>query len=146
MICKEVQKKINAYLNKELNEKQLLAFELHTKDCASCQYLIGEVKSTMAILDRSETLSADPFMFTRIQAQIGNRSTERNRNWQKVLQPLAITLILFLGLFIGISLGSKYYNDSLQLNAEEYVLDIQDGDLYFNALAFESIESFLLTE
>ncbi len=146
MICKEVHKKINSYLSRELDSKQLQAFELHLKDCTSCRQLISEVKSTMSLVDRPEKLLADPFMFTRIQAQIENRDVETSRNWKRVLQPIAIAMIMGIGLFSGISLGSKYYTNSFQLNAQEYVTDSQDEDLYLNALAYESIESFLLTE
>ncbi len=146
MICKEVHKKMNSYLSEKLNKATFNEFELHLKDCASCRQIISEVKNTMTLADRTEELSADPFMFTRIQAQIENRSTERNRSWQKVLQPIAVTMIMLVGLFAGVSLGSKYYNDSLQLNANEYVLESEDEEIYLNALAYESIETFLLTD
>lgn len=146
MICKEVHKKMNSYLSQELASEQLQAFELHLKDCASCRQLISEVKSTMSLIDRPEKLSTDPFMFTRIQAQIENRNSETSRNWKRVLQPIAIAMIMCIGLFSGISLGSKYYSNSFQLNAEEYEIESQDEDIYLNALAYESIESFLLTE
>lgn len=146
MICKEVHKKMNSYLSQELAPEQLQAFELHMKDCASCRHSISEVKTTISLLDKKKKLSADPFMFTRIQAQIENRDIITSRNWQKVLQPVAIAMIMGLGLFSGIGLGSKYYNDSFQLNAEETEIGKQDDDLYLNVLAYESIESFLLTE
>lgn len=144
MICKEVHKKMNSYLMLELSKDQLKAFELHLKDCASCNRLISELKSTMSLVDHTEKLKADPFMFTRIQAQIENRNTETTKSWKKILQPIAIAMIMSVGLFSGISLGSKYYNDSFQLSAEES--EIEDQDLYLNVLVFESIESFLLTE
>ena len=32
MICKEVHKKMNAYLNRELDQKELVDFELHLND------------------------------------------------------------------------------------------------------------------
>lgn len=146
MICKEVHKKMNSYLNQELVENQLPAFELHLKDCASCRHILGEVKSTMSLLGHTKKLSADPYLFTRIQAQIENKNNEIGWDWKKVLQPIAITMIMGIGLFSGISLGSKYYNDSFQLNAEESIIESQDEDLYLNVLAYESIESFLLTE
>jgi predicted anti-sigma-YlaC factor YlaD len=146
MICKEVHKKMNSYLNQELAAKQLQAFELHLKDCASCRQIINEVKTTMSLIDRTEKLSSDLFMFTRIQAQIENRYPESSRNWTRLLQPIAIAMLMGIGIISGISLGSKYYSNSFQLHAEEYEVDSQDEDLYLNALAYESIESFLLTE
>lgn len=146
MICKEVHKKMNSYLSDELATEQLTAFELHLTNCASCRYLISEVKKTISLFDKTEKLSADPFMFTRIQAQIENRDVKTSRHWQKLLQPIALAIIMGVGLFSGISLGAKYYNDSFQLNAEASEIGYQDDDLYLNALAYESIESFLLTE
>ncbi len=146
MICKEVHKKMSSYLSQELNEKQLQSFELHTKDCASCRQLISEINTTLSFVDRTDNLSADPYMFTRIQAKIENRDTKISRNWKRVLQPIAIVLFMGVGLFSGISLGSKYYNDSFYQNAENAQTDSQDEDIYLNALAYESIESFLLTE
>lgn len=146
MICKEVHKKMNSYLMQELNEKQLQPFELHLKDCPSCKQIIGEVQRSMSLINHTKKISADPFMFTRIQAHIENHNTEINRSWKKILQPIAIAMIMGVGLVSGISLGSKYYNDSFQLNAAESEFLSQDEDLYLNALAYESIESFLLTE
>jgi hypothetical protein len=146
MICKEVHKKMNSYLSDELATEQLTAFELHLTNCASCRYLISEVKKTISLVDKTEKLSADPFMFTRIQAQIENRDVKTSRHWQKLLQPIALAIIMGVGLYSGISLGAKYYNDSFQLNAEASEIGYQDDDLYLNALAYESIESFLLTE
>lgn len=146
MICKEVHKKMNSNLLQELNEKQLQSIEFHLKDCASCRQIFSELKNTMSLLDQTKTLVADPFMFTRIQAHIENQHTETNRNWKKILQPIAIALIMGVGLVSGISIGSKYYNDSFQLTAAESEFLSQDEGIYLNALAYESIESFLLTE
>lgn len=143
MICKEVHKKMNSYLSGELSGSLLKDFESHLEDCASCRQIIDEVKSTLALAKKQDQIKADPYMFIRIQAKIENRAEKRNKNWQRVLQPIAVGMIVLFGLFAGINLGSEYYNENIS-GQEEYMDEF--GDIYFDALDFESIENLLLTE
>lgn len=146
MICKEVHKKFNSYLNQTIDKKHKRKLELHFQDCTSCNRILSEVKSTMNLLERVEILSADPFMFTRIQPKLEAQIDKSKQTLQKILHPVVLTLILLLSLFIGIGLGSKYHNNSNQNDLKNIIGKELDDELYFNALAYDSIESFLLTE
>ncbi len=143
MICKEVHKKMNAYLNRELDQKELVDFELHLNDCTSCRHLINEVKQTMQLAETKKVLQADPFMFTRIQAKLENKATKRPI-WQKVMQPVLVSMILVIGLFAGVAIGSKYYNDKVMLESNS-TETIEQG-VFLNEMAYESLELYLLTE
>jgi predicted anti-sigma-YlaC factor YlaD len=148
MICKEVHKRINSYLNDQLTKVESLDFELHLEGCASCRNIINEVKQTLELANEKNQISANPFMFTRIQQQIINHDNKSTGVWQRVLQPIAAVAIIVIGLSAGIGLGTKYYNDNANYVVESSETDSQlsNDKIYLDAIAYESIESFLLTE
>jgi hypothetical protein len=148
MKCKKIYKKMNSYFGEKLTKLEYQKFELHLKNCASCHNIISEVEHTLNLPNETKQLVADSFMFTRIQQQIINHTRQGTNLWQRVLQPIAAMVIIAIGLTVGIGLGSKYYNDSTNQGFElsDVESQLSNDELYLNAIAYESIETFLLTE
>ncbi len=149
MICKDVHKKYDLFQNDQLSKHEMESMEQHISACADCKWLIDEVNKTMDIANNKELLSVDPFMFTRVQQQIINESTKTVRLWGKFLQPIAASVVIIIGLTIGIGLGSKFYNDSLKSSSEsrEEINTFSSEEVYFEAIDYSSsLEAFLLAE
>ena len=64
--------------------------------------------------------------------------------FQRILQPIAIVALLFVGVFLGIGLGNNY------VSVRENLMDIESetlvADFLFNDVDIESIELFLIEE
>lgn len=132
-------------MNQNLEPKKLELFNSHLEECISCKNLVTEVSATLSSSDNSESLKADPFLYTRLMQEIENRSTAGLAiRFQRILQPIAAAAIIIIGIYVGIGLGNNYSLD------REGFASIEDqtliDDYLFNDIEYESAEIFLLNE
>lgn len=109
MNCKLCQENLEAYQEGRLSSGMMTQVESHLKTCDSCkrlseiQILAGRVISTEKEID------ADPFLATRVMAQIERLDAERFENiplGARILRPALITLSLAAAVLFGIMLGN----------------------------------------
>ena len=146
MNCKEVNKNLIFYIEKELQAERELELQEHLKDCHDCNVLFLNLKETMAIVTKEKAAKPNTFLFTRIQEEISNLEKPRKvflwkRNFIKLLQPVTLSFFLLVGVIFGISMGN-----SIQYQTPEQSMVYQTDEFYLNDLQQETIESFLLTE
>ena len=147
MICKEVHKKMDSYLSNQILGEELKSFESHLEDCTSCKHILQEVKLSLELLDNVKTVETDPFMFTRIQQRIINSYSRESRFFSRILQPIAATLIIGIGLTLGILLGTEYSGKMLdQSNITNDEMEYDGAFLTLDDSEYETMEAFLLNE
>lgn len=145
MKCKEIHNQISPYLGGLLDEKRLELFESHLDGCVLCKQLVNEVSATMISADDEQRLLPDPFLSTRLLQEIENRAENRLfTRIQRILQPVAIVTMLFIGAYLGIGLGNSFRSNQDELIKAESETLI--ADFLFNDIDYESIELFLLEE
>ncbi len=145
MKCKEIHNQINPYLSGLLDDKKRELFESHIEACVLCKQLINEVNATIISADDEQRLQPDPFLATRLLQDIENRKENRLfAKVQRILQPVALVALLFIGAYLGIGLGNSFVSESdgLTINESETLV----ADFLFNDIDYGSIELILLEE
>jgi predicted anti-sigma-YlaC factor YlaD len=145
MNCKEIHKNLNAYLDDHLDTKSRGEFDLHMKECASCNQVVSEVKATLTLLGSSKELEPDPFMHTRIIAEL-ERENEMPWSVQKILQPIMLSVLILTGVYLGVGLGNRFYNeDGFNQRDSEMEFQVSDLEISFDEFNDEMMQ-FLITE
>lgn len=143
MKCKDVHSKLIFFLDEELPVKEMQAVQEHLNDCTDCALFVEDMKKTLSILETEKTPELNPFFYTRVKAKMENRETGRVINRRpvlvRVLQPVAFSIVLLIGIYAGIKLGA-----SGSATTSNTVLAQQDMIPYWNGLDAEPIETFLM--
>jgi predicted anti-sigma-YlaC factor YlaD len=151
MKCSEVQKKLIFYIEKELGNTSTNEIESHLKECKKCNLLYNEMSKTLGILDNMEQLKPNPFFYTRLNEKIKDIDNKESGilfspSFIKILQPIAISLVLVVSLVLGIIIGNEFSKNSyFSDNSIESNLQIYSDNFYLNEIDEESFENFLIT-
>lgn len=143
MKCKELHSKLIFFFDEELPAKEMQAVQEHLNDCTDCALFAEDMKKTLSILETEKTPELNPFFYTRLKAKMESQEVEQVLNRRpvlvQVLQPVAFSIILLIGIYAGIKLGATGTTSKTTT-----VLVEQDMIPYWNELDAEPIESFLM--
>jgi predicted anti-sigma-YlaC factor YlaD len=142
MNCNKIHKSAIAYLEHKLTETEQNDFAGHLAQCQDCREAVGKISKVWLGLNEKPELKFNPYLITRIEAKIQKETQRQARPaWAKVMQPVLASVVVGLGLYLGILLGSTFTeSDQTQLTTENQQL------VGINDLQQESLESFLLDE
>ncbi|WP_321369067.1 zf-HC2 domain-containing protein [uncultured Draconibacterium sp.] len=142
MKCNKVHNKLIFFLGKELPVSEMEQVQKHLDECSECALFAAEMKNTLSILDSDKVTDENPFFYTRVKARLENQ-TEVQLSVRlvlaRILQPVAFSIILLLGIYGGFKLGQAPINDFADNSLSE-----QEMVPYWNELETEPIESFLM--
>ncbi len=150
MKCSEVQKKLIFYIEKELGNSSKNEIESHLRECKNCNLLYSEISKTYGVLDNYKQLKPNPFFYTRLNEKIKEIDKKESGilfrpSIIKILQPIAISLVLVLSLVLGIIIGNEFSNESyFSDNSIESDLQVYSDNYYLNEIEEESFENFLI--
>lgn len=142
MKCKKVHNKLIFFLEKELPVSEMDQVQLHLNECSECALFAAEMKNTLQILDSDKVRDENPFFYTRVKARLENqdeKQPEVRPVLARVLQPMAFSILLLLGIYGGFKLG-----ETPKETLAESSLSKQEMVPYWNELEAEPIESFLM--
>ncbi len=118
MNCKNIQKKLSAYQDKELSEKEMATIEQHLATCSECSQILIEMKDTWKELETVEKFDAAPFFWTRLSGRLDTVDNAVPRNVFNPLQwipaSVAAALVLVFALYTGIYLGKTIFQHSTE--------------------------------
>lgn len=144
MKCKTVQRKMISYSELEFKDKEQEAFFEHISSCQSCNHLYEELQLTYQLIEKKEVLPENPFLLTRIMQKIEERNSEKEAVipvYQRILQPVLLSLLLLVGIFGGIQMGNSY-----EMVETESLSETQSTEYFFNDMQQEKMEIYLLNE
>jgi predicted anti-sigma-YlaC factor YlaD len=142
MNCKTVHNKLIFFLEKELSDSELNLVQEHLESCSECALFAEEMKLTLSILESDKVLEENPYFYTRVKARLENQEQEV---WSgrpvlvRILQPIAFSIILLLGVYGGIKLGQP---NKTELTGS--ILSEQQMIPFLNEMDAEPIEAFLM--
>ena len=142
MKCKNVHSKLIFFLEKELPDSEMKQVQQHLDECSECALFAAEMKNTLQILDSDKVTDENPFFFTRVKARLEKQEEEQPVSRPvlvRVLQPVAFSIILLLGIYGGFKLG-----ESPDATVADSQLSEQEMVPFWNELEAEPIESFLM--
>jgi anti-sigma factor RsiW len=122
MRCRKIKKKLLAFLDGEVGEKEKERIASHLKTCLSC----GEEAKTLSSLsvllrEEKESIKASPYFWNKLEQRIIQAETNKNAfdtflEWlNRTLIPASATAVVVIGLFIGIRLGGTIYTRIAQI-------------------------------
>jgi anti-sigma factor RsiW len=140
MKCKTVHNKLIFFLEKELPEAEMNAVQAHLAGCPDCALFAEDLKKTLSILETDKKPELNPFFYTRVKARLEQPATRLSGRpvLVRVLQPVAFSVILLLGIYAGIRLGNTGSAQGNSLTAQQEMIP------YWNDVDGEPIESFLM--
>ncbi len=142
MKCKKIHSKVIFFLEKELPDSEMIRVKEHLSSCSECTHFVEEMKRTLSIFDEEKSAEVNPFFYTRVKARLQSQEQEVYAGrpvLARILQPLAFSILLIIGIYGGIKLGEPY-KSAVAVN----VLSDQQMIPYLNEMDAEPIETFLM--
>jgi predicted anti-sigma-YlaC factor YlaD len=111
MNCHNVQKKLSAYQDRELDPREQEEISRHLLSCQSCREQYAELDRVWQTLGEMEEIRSDPWFYRQLVRKIREpREKGLLPTLQHVFQlfrvPVAVPIILVIGLMAGTYLGS----------------------------------------
>jgi anti-sigma factor RsiW len=111
MRCSKIQKKLSAYQDKELKPQEQEEISRHLLSCQACREEFAELERVWQTLGGLEEIHPDPWLYRQIVRKIKEpRGQALLPTLQHVFRlfrtPVAVSIILIIGLLAGTYLGS----------------------------------------
>jgi hypothetical protein len=142
MNCKTVHNKLIFFLEKELSVSEMKQVQKHLEGCSDCALFVDEMRLTLGVIESDKITDENPFFYTRVKARMENQaveSYERNSVLVKLLQPIAFSIVLLLGIYGGFKLGQPTKTELADIALSE-----RQMIPYLNEMDAEPIEAFLM--
>ena len=111
MKCSKIQKKLSAYQDRELEPREQEKVRRHLLSCQACREQFAELEQVWQTLGGVEEIHPDPWFYRQIVRKIKEpREQASLPTLQHVFwlfrTPVAVSIILIIGLLAGSYLGS----------------------------------------
>jgi predicted anti-sigma-YlaC factor YlaD len=109
MNCQLCQKNLEAYQEGRLPSDMMTQVESHINTCDSCKRIYNIQLLAEKVISTEKEMDPDPFLITRVMAQIENLESESYRSGSltsRILRPALISVSLAAAVFLGILLGT----------------------------------------
>ncbi|MBN1547287.1 MAG: anti-sigma factor [Syntrophaceae bacterium] len=108
MKCRHIQRKLSAFTDGELDDRQKEKVVQHLKTCQTCRGVCRTMEQYWELLNILPEPKPPPFLYTRIQARISEKTESKTRRWfERILVPLSATAAVVLGIVIGSIVGAN---------------------------------------
>jgi hypothetical protein len=114
MECKDIQKRLSAYLEKAVSPQQKTAIDAHLKQCKRCRQALADLKRTIEYVQRLEELEPPPWLAQRVMARVRAEAEEKPGIVKRLFYPLHIKLPLEAIAVIFIAVGAIYIFKTMQ--------------------------------
>ena len=137
MKCRNAQKKLSAYQDRELDPRDQEEISRHLLSCQSCREQYAELERVWQTLGGLEEIRPDPWFYRQLARKIREpREKGLLPTLQHVFQlfrvPVTVSVILVVGLLVGTYLGSILARRDLFPFRNESVSDSQGA--FFTSL------------
>jgi len=145
MNCKEAEKYMLFFNENELASDLADSLETHMAECAHCAGLYENIKACMLSIKPDKQVEADFYFYTRLKQRLENK--KRSKTFPEfipkpILQAIAISCLLAIGIFTGIKIGVNYdSNNALTEETRTSQLTSYSQDTYIADISNEQIES-----
>ena len=111
MKCHSVQKKLSAYQDNELEPREEKQVRSHLLSCRACREQFAELERVWQTLGGLEEIHLDPWFYRQVVNRIKEPLEERllptrQHVFELFRTPVAVSIILIIGLLAGTYLGS----------------------------------------
>jgi predicted anti-sigma-YlaC factor YlaD len=151
MDCKLIQNNLIGYVEQTLPIEVSANIKDHLGSCASCLRLYENVYSTYTSYSHIAKPAVNPFIYSRIEQKLHRKYQPEvaiTPIWFRKVQPVAATVLLFIGVSFGIYLGKNLSKTALSVSKTERseVLNAYASEYYITSTTDENLEVLLNTE
>jgi predicted anti-sigma-YlaC factor YlaD len=141
MKCHNVQKKLSAYQDGELEPLEQEQVRSHLLSCRDCRNQFAELEGAWQTLGEFEQIHPDPWFYQQIVRQIKKpREQGLLPNFQRVFQlmpsPVIASILLAIGILAGTYLGSILARHDLLRSQNDPLINSQ-GTLFSSLKVFD---------
>jgi anti-sigma factor RsiW len=109
--CRNVQKKLSAYQDRELEPREQEQFRNHILSCKACREQYAEFERVWQTLGELEEIHPDPWFYRQVVRKIKEPHEQGllptlEHVFRLFRAPVAVSIILIIGLVAGSYLGS----------------------------------------
>lgn len=131
MDCREINRKLSAYQDRELPGSQMAEIKNHLNNCADCSTAFQQMNEVWESLSNVETIESAPYFWTRLSQRMNERDRKQT-GWNFIFAPIQklsfsilITGVLIFAMAIGMYLGENIsqHSQPTSPNVAEQELD-----------------------
>ena len=110
MKCRNAQKKLSAYQDRELDPRDQEEISRHLLSCQSCREQYAELDRVWQTLGEMEEIRSDPWFYRQLARKIKEPREQGllpafERLFQLLRAPVMVSIILLIGIMLGSHLG-----------------------------------------
>lgn len=121
MKCRKIEKKLSAFLDNELKEKERRKIREHLKICPLCTQKLRELSLIQKFVKELEGIEPSLYLWDNLLKRISSTKSLIRKRTFHILAPITATIILIVGILTGIYLGKTLYSESKSFVQEENV-------------------------
>ncbi len=114
MECKDIQKRLSAYLEKAVSPQQKTAIDAHLQECKRCRQDLADLKRTIEYVRRLEEVEPPRWLAQRVMARVRAEAEEKPGIVKRLFYPFYIKLPLEAIAVIFIAVGAIYIFKTMQ--------------------------------
>lgn len=135
---KSIQDDLIFYLDGDLSPEREVEIRQHLSQCASCGELLEVLSEVSRVIEHEKHRPVNPYFYSSLIAKMENsHHGELNHSWIRILQPAFFTVLLFIGIGVGVFVGAQIESaQQAGLSSEEM--------FFFDEMGTEPIESYFL--
>jgi DNA-binding FrmR family transcriptional regulator len=114
MECKDIHKRLSAYIERAVSPQQKTVIDKHLKQCKRCRQALADLKRTIDYVRRLEEVEPPPWLAQRVMARVRAEAEEKPGIIKRLFYPLHIKLPLEAIAVIFIAVGALYIFKTMQ--------------------------------
>jgi hypothetical protein len=150
MKCKYIYKNLIGYIEQTIPANLHEEIDNHINSCRSCEELYNNVFATYHIADVNIVPEVNPFFYTRLEQKLKTKVDREITFVPKLilkLQPIAITILIVVGISTGILIGKNISVSTLNVNPDRSeILEAYASDYYLINTGEESMDALINNE
>jgi hypothetical protein len=114
MECKDIQKRLSAYIEKAVSPQQKAVIDKHLKGCRKCRQALADLKKTIKYVQKLEEVEPPAWLVQKVMARVRAEAEEKPGIVKRLFYPIHIKLPLEAIAVIFIAVGTLYIFKALQ--------------------------------
>jgi hypothetical protein len=114
MECKDIHKRLSAYIERAVTPKQKAAIDAHLKRCKRCRQELADLKKTIQYVQQLEEVESPRWLAQKVMARVRAEAEERAGIIKRLFYPLNIKLPLEAIAVIFVAVGAIYIFKTMQ--------------------------------
>jgi anti-sigma factor RsiW len=134
MQCRQVQARISAYVDHELDAVSTMSFDSHLRECADCRQVLGDFQRVDDTLRGLQTLRLRSEFSKRTVARVGALDVSRHPKGLPELSALVFLAEVFGDIQGLLGITARPHPGNLELDEFNDFPPLSMGSLYFEIL------------